>query len=64
MRKNKKCYKITSIKEESSFRIAIRVPLISKALSPEEGLSKTGVIETPFTNPKSSNLRLIFPFTI
>lgn len=52
-----------SIKLASSSLIAIKEPLISKALKPFEGLSRTGVITTPLTSPKSKSLRLRVPFT-
>lgn len=44
--------------------MAIKVPLISNAFSPLEGLDKMGVIEALLTSPKSKSLLLIFPVTI
>ena len=41
--------------------MAIRVPRMEKARGSWEGLIKTGVMDAPFTNPKSNNLLLIFP---
>ena len=64
MNNKKYCYNVISIKEESSFLIAIKDPRISYALIPLEGLDSTGVINTPLTKPKSNNLRLTFPSTI
>ena len=44
---------------ESSFLIAIKHPLISKAVGSPEGLIKTGHILVPLIIPKSNNLLFI-----
>jgi hypothetical protein len=67
MKKSKECYNCkgeTSIKEESSSRIAIKVPHILKAEMPPDGLFNTGVTTASLTNPKSNNLLRIFPCAI
>ena len=58
----KKFYSFTSIKQESSFLSAIKLPRISYAVGSLEGLLKIGVIKVPLTIPKSNNLLFKFPF--